>query len=243
MCKRVNRQGAKVIISSRNETELERVKSECMYPENIQVVPIDLSDAEKIDEAWKEVVKRAGSIDILINNAGLSQRSSAIETKDDVARKIMEVNFFSAVKLTKLVLHDMIERNRGHIVVISSLVGKFGTPKRSSYSASKHAIQGYFESLRAEVWKNNIRVSLICPGYVRTNISVNAIDASGGKHGKMDQNQQKGRSPDACAKAIVKAIKRNKREVYFGGKEIIAIYLKRFFPYLLWKIVKKLEVK
>ncbi len=243
LTKLLNANGAKLIISARRESELQRVKDECDHPNDIEIIPLDLSSQDSINKGWQQIQKNNIHIDILINNAGISQRLAALETDDVTERKIMEVNYFSPIKLSKMVLPGMIEKGGGHIVLISSLVGKFGTAKRSSYAASKHALHGYFESLRAENWKNNVHVSLICPGYVHTNISVNAMGKNGAKHGIMDLNQQRGKSAESCANAIIQAIEKNKKEIYFGGKEIVAIYLKRFFPNLLWKVVKKLSIK
>ena len=243
LTKQLNVRGAKLIISARREEELLRVKQECEFPDAIEILPMDLSDKDSIEQAWEKIRSQKTSIDILINNAGISQRLDALKTDEQTERKIMEVNYFSPVRLSKLVLPGMITRGAGHIVLISSLVGKFGTSKRSSYAASKHALHGYFESLRAENWQNNIHVTLVCPGYIHTNISVNAMASGGEKYGVMDQNQLQGKTPESCAKAIIRAIENNRREILFGGKELIAVYLKRFFPNLLWKVVKKLSIK
>ena len=155
----------------------------------------------------------------------------------------MEVNFFGAITLTKFILPQWQKQQSGHLVVISSLVGKFGTPLRSTYAASKHALHGYFDSLRAEVWRDNIQVTLICPGYVNTPISFNALTATGEKLNQMSENQAQGISPEQCAKGIVKAIKNNKEEVYIGKIEVLAIYLKRFFPNIFSKLVRNFVPK
>ena len=119
----------------------------------------------------------------------------------------------------------MCENQRSQIfyVVISSLVGKFGTPLRSAYAASKHALHGFFESLRAETWRKNIQVSMVCPGYIKTNISLNAITASGEKHNHMDANQQKGMPAEVCARKILEAVAAGKQEIIIGGKVTFGI--------------------
>ena len=155
----------------------------------------------------------------------------------------MEVNFFGTVALTKLILPHFISRNSGHFAVISSLVGKFGSPFRSSYAASKHALHGFFDTLRAEHFQENIAVTMICPGFIRTNVSVNALTADGTALGQMDEAQQKGMSPEDCAAEIFSAITGKKEEVNIGGKETMAIYVKRFFPGIFSKIIKKAKVR
>lgn len=129
----------------------------------------------------------------------------------------------------------------GHIVVISSLVGKFGTKGRSAYSASKHALHGYFDSLRNEI-DTQIKISIICPGYIKTNLSYNALLANGNRQNKMDDAQANGMPADECANQVIKAIKAGKEEVYIGGKEKYAVLLKRYFPRIFSKIVRKAKV-
>ena len=149
----------------------------------------------------------------------------------------------SVVELTKAVLPQLFKQNAGYFVVTSSIAGKVGTPMRSAYCASKHALHGYFDSLRAELWPQNIGVSLICPGYIKTDISLNAVGANGEKFGKMDKNQEQGMTVEACTSKIISAVKAEKREAYIGGKEVLAVYLKRFFPSILARIVKNYKVE
>ncbi len=176
----------------------------------------------------------------MVHNAGISQRSYIKDTDLDVYRKLMDVNFYSTVAITKAILPYMIKQQSGHFIVISSVAGKIGTIMRSGYNASKHALQGFYDSLRAESYNDNIKVTTICPGYIRTNISVNAINEKGGKFGKMDSNQEKGIAPEECARQILNAVKKDKKEIYIGGlKEVAAIYVKRFLPNLLFDQVRK----
>lgn len=233
-----------LILSARREDELEKVKNLCLaYGEaTVEVLAFDLADEKAIQEGYNKIKQMFGGIDILINNGGISQRSAVTETDISVTRKIMDVNFFSYVNVTKAVLPDMIRDNSGHIVVTSSLVGKFGTPMRSAYSSSKHALHGFFDSLRAEVYKHNINVTLFCPGYINTEVSINALKGDGSSHGKMDENQKKGKSANECAWRIMKAIENNRDEAYYGGKEVMGVYIKRFFPWLFSYMVRKLKV-
>ncbi|GAB3521011.1 SDR family oxidoreductase [Emticicia fontis] len=233
------KEGAKLVISARREEELQRVKKNTGLPDtDVLVLPIDVEKQAEFPAKVQEVVKHFGTIDVLFNNAGISQRSSVIESEMEVYHKIMDINFFGVVALTKAVLPVMLKQKSGNIAVTSSVSGKLGTPMRSGYCATKHALHGFFDSLRAEVWKENINVTILCPGYIHTNISINAISGDGGKHGKMDQNQAQGISPEDCAKSIVNAIAQNKQEVYIGRKEVLGVYLKRFFPALLSKIMR-----
>ncbi len=233
------KEGAKLVLSARREEELQRVKKNTGLPDSdVLVLPIDVEKQKEFPSKVQEVVKHFGTIDVLFNNAGISQRSSVLESDMEVYHKIMDINFFGVVSLTKAVLPIMLQQKSGNIAVTSSVSGKVGTPMRSGYCATKHALHGFFDSLRAEVWKENVNITIVCPGYINTNISINAISGDGGKHGKMDQNQATGISPEDCAESIVNAIASNKQEVYIGRKEVLAIYLKRFFPGLLSKIMR-----
>jgi short-subunit dehydrogenase len=177
----------------------------------------------------------------LYHFGGISQRSYANDTSIEVDRKIFEVNFFGTIELTKKVLPTMIEHGGGQIGVTTSIVGKFGFPYRSSYAATKHALHGFFESLRAENVSNNILVSMIIPGRVKTNISVNALDKDGNTHNKMDEGQEKGLSAEISAKIIVKKLEKEKKEILVGGSELIMVYIRRFFPRLYYYLATKVE--
>lgn len=235
----------KIIISARRESELDRVRQSC--PENtradIHVLPVDLSDLDSLDAAAEKALKIHGHIDVLFHNGGVSQRSLALDTSFGVDQHLMNVNFLSTVKLTKKVLPGMIQKGGGHILLTSSMVGKFGTPFRSSYAASKHALHGFYEALAAEQWENNIFVTLFCAGYIKTNISLNAITADGSRHNKMDENQAKGKTAGQAASAMIKAVSANRQEVYFGGKEVMGVYLQRYLPSLLRKVVRKMKIR
>ena len=237
------RRGARLILSARSAEGLEDCRQACTIPDRHLVLPLDLADAASLKEASRHALEKRGSIDILINNGGIGQRSLVADTRLEVDRGSMEVNFFGAVTLTKLVLPSMLSRKSGHIVVISSVIGKFGSPFRSSYAASKHALHGFFESLRAELWEAGIRVTMICPGFVRTNISVNALKGDGSTMGSMDAAQAVGMDPDICAEKIARAIEAEANEVYLGGKEKLGVYLQRFVPGLFALIIRKAKVR
>lgn len=239
----LSKQPVKLILSSRNEEKLNEVKEACNHPENIAILTLDLEDYNNLNSKVDEAILLFGSIDILFNNGGISQRSLASETSIEVDKRIMDINYMGTVALTKTLLPHFIERNSGCFVVTSSIVGKVATPLRSSYSASKHALHGFFDSLRAEVYKNNIKVTLACPGFVQTNVSINALTGDGSPQNKMDNATDNGLTSEAYVKHLLKAVKNEKQEVYIGGfKEKLGVYTKRFFPGLLSIMIRKMAV-
>lgn len=241
--KKFSKEGYAVILSSRKMEDLETVKSECAYPDDCAILPLDLADTGSLAEKVQEAINTFGQIDIMFHNGGISQRSLAIETQLEVDRKIMEVNFFGTIALTKAILPHFKNRKSGQFGITSSLVGIIGSPYRSSYAASKHALHGYFDSLRAEHHEDNISVTMICPGFIKTNVSVNAVTGDGQPLNQMDDAQANGMSAEECAKQIFKGLKNKKEEIYIGGKEVMAIYLKRFVPGIFSKILLKVKVR
>jgi dehydrogenase/reductase SDR family member 7B len=177
-----------------------------------------------------------------VHNAGVGQRSPAADTELHVTRRILDVNFLGPVALTRAVLPSMRARQNGHLVVVSSVLGTFGAKRRSSYAASKHALHGYFDSLRAELADEGIRVTLICPGYIRTPISEQALTADGTPHGRADPGQAGGMDPARCAARMVRAIEREQREVVIGGWETAGVWLKRWCPSLLARILRRMRM-
>jgi short-subunit dehydrogenase len=232
--------GAKIVLSSRSEEKLQQlVKQANLAEANYLIIPFDLADTSKAESYVQQIIQKFTRIDFLINNGGTSQRGEVIATSQSVERNLFEINYFAQVALAKAVLPVMIKQQSGHITIVSSIAGKFGFYLRSSYSAAKHALHGYFESLRLEVEKNNVRVLLVCPGKINTNISNNAILADGSKHAKMDESHVDAMTAEECAKKILGAIENNKQEILIGRKEILTVYMKRFFPSLLYKILRK----
>lgn len=235
-------QGARLIISSRNRDELFRVKTQCKNPANVHVLSLDLESTDTLAQKAADAIRIFGRIDLLINSGGISQRALAIDTNIETEERIMRVNFWGTVALSKAVLPTMIAQGGGHIVCISSLVGKFGTRFRSAYSASKHALHGYFDSLRSEVFDKKISISIACPGFIKTNVSINALTGDGSAQGTMDDAQEPGMSPAACAAEIVKTIQAKKEEVHIGGKEVKLVLFKRLLPERFSKYMRKAKV-
>lgn len=239
----LSKHNVKLVLSARNEAKLSEVKKACSNPNQVLVLPLDLGNIESFNLKVNEVISTFGKIDILVNNGGISQRSLAKDTNISVDQQLMNINYIGTVALTKAVLSHFIENKQGQFVVTTSIVGKIGTPLRSSYAASKHALHGFFDSLRAENHANNISVTLVCPGFVKTNVSINALTGDGSPQNKMDTATQNGISPNRFARIMVKAIYKKKEEVYIAGaKEKLGVYVKRFFPKLLSTMIRKLSV-
>lgn len=237
-----SRAGARVILSARSEEKLAHLAEACGGETRARVLPMDLSQPENLPAAAEAAWSTWSRLDMLVNNAGMSHRSTARDTSMDTVRRVMEVNFFAPVILTKSVLPKMIGQGGGRIVVVSSIIGKFGAPGRCAYGASKHALHGYFDALRAEEWRNGIRVTLVTPGYVRTNISIAAIGKDGQPHGVMDPGTEAGMDPARCAEVVLRGIRKGRDEILVGGRECMGVFCKRFAPGLLARILRKARV-
>ena len=237
------RRGAAVILSARRRNRLEDLKDRLdrTAPGRCHVVVCDVADASSVERAASAVKELTGSLDILVNNAGMGQRSTALDTRAEVDRALFDVNFFGAVNVTKSILPWMIARGGGQVVVIGSMAGKFGFPLRSAYSASKHALQGYFETLRAELHGLRIGVTLVCPGRVRTEISLHAVTGDGSKHGKMDAALLNGMPAERCARVIADAVLHRRREILIGAPERLLWFIRRFCPPLFDWIVRRVR--
>jgi short-subunit dehydrogenase len=231
---------ARLILSARRENELKRVGANTKLPDlDLMILPFDLSDTKNATGLMAQIMNKFGRIDIVINNGGMSQRGTAAETPEEVSRELMEINYFSAVNITKAALPYMLRQKSGQFVVISSIAGKFGFYLRSSYSAAKHALHGYFESLRLETENAGIKTLIVCPGKIKTSISFNAVDAKGNKHDKMDPSHEEAMTAEECAKIIIDGIIAGKEEILVGGKELAILKIRRFFPKIFSKIIRK----
>ncbi len=239
LCKQLAASDFQLVLSARSESKLVELKAALPNSEIHLVIPLDLEHSEGFQQLAQHVIEQTGRIDYLYNIGGLSQRSEASETPLAIDRRIMEINYFGTVALTKAVLPFMQQQKSGHLVVISSIAGKFGFYLRSAYSASKHALHGFFESLALEEAKNKIHVTIACPGKINTPISMSALDKEGAAHGVMDHNQETGMPVEECVSILIKGVNQHKRELLIGNKEIKAVTLKRFFPKLFWRIIAK----
>lgn len=242
LAKELYNQKAIIIASARRESELIRIKNECNATDDrFMILPLDLSDQSSFKTLVEKAISWKGHVDILINNGGVSQRALITKTTLDVERSLFEVNYFGTVELTRQILPHMIQRKSGHISVISSVLGKLSIPGRSSYCSSKHALHGYFNSLRAEIHNYGIGVSIVCPGYIKTNVSSNALTADGTPHKAMDKTQERGMNADKFTRIMLRKIARGRREFNIGGPEIYAIYLMRFFPWLVFRVQPRIK--
>jgi dehydrogenase/reductase SDR family member 7B len=243
LCHALASRGASLVLSARRADALKQVQAACSNPDQHFALPLDLVAPESFAPAFKNVVERFGRLDILVNCAGISQRGKALETELLVDRHLMELNYFGPVALTKVVLPSMIARGDGQIVVVSSLMGKLALPGRGAYAASKHALHGFFDALRAEVENQGVAVTIVCPGYIRTNASFNALEGDGTPHNKWDKDIKGGMDPEKCARKIVRAIENRCREVDICGKERLGLYLHRYAPGLFHRFARSMKRK
>jgi len=236
------RRGALVVASSNDLAGLERVKATCGEKSGmVKCVPFDLADTDGINETANQQMKEYGRIDFLLNIGGISQRARIEETPLWLDRKIFEINYFGTIALTKAVLPVMIRQKSGHILATSSISGRFGFPLRSAYSASKQALHGFFETLYLENKIHNIRSSVIIPGRVRTLISFHALTPDGKEHGQLDPGLAKGITPEKAAAMIINGIIKNKREILVGKGELIMLHIRRYLPWLFFRIADKIS--
>ena len=237
------KEGAKLILTALEADILEKVKEKALSlgsPE-VLLLPFDLSKIDEVEALANKALQHFGRVDILYNNAGISQRGNTIDTSMEVIKKIMDVNYFAPVILTKALLPGMVQNGGGQLVVTTSIAGRFGFPLRCAYSSSKHALYGFFETIQAEYYDQNIRVTIVCPGRVQTNISFYALEKDGSQHGKLDKGQAGGVTSEQAARKIVNAVAKRKREVLVGRKELLMTYIKRFFPGLAARLTRKIK--
>lgn len=234
----LDRYGAKVILSARRKDMLYQVKLRCQNPDHIAVLPLDLEDLDRLPDKAQAALKTWGNLDIVIHNGGIGQRAYAQNTPLEIDQHIMTVNYFGAVALTKALLPHLLAQRHGHLVVISSLVGKFGTPYRSAYAASKHALHGFFDSLRAEVAAENIQVTLACPGSIQTDITSKAFNPT---RRKFARQAPWSLSAAECARQILSATCRQQEEVLVGRLDTLAVPLKRLAPGLFSKLIQRVR--
>ncbi|MHA7924460.1 MAG: SDR family oxidoreductase [Marinobacter sp.] len=236
--------GDRLVLSARREDELERVAERCRVAAGtatgqVLVLPLDVTDWDSLPGKVETVLAQFGTIDLLVNNAGVSQRSLCKDTDMSVYQKLMDVDVMGQIALTKAVLPHMLERGSGHLAVTSSVAGKVGAPMRTGYCAAKHAVMGFFDALRAEVEGQGVSVSTITPGFIRTDISRNALAGDGSAYGKEDEDIATGMDVTECAEVVFKGLEAKKREIPVGkGKEMAALWIKRISPEALFRMAR-----
>ncbi len=239
---RIARDKPCLVLSARRVEALEQVAAQTKLPErHLLVVPLDLSQPETFTDALKHVINRFGRVDYLVNNGGIGHKSSVLETSDAVVRQIMEVNFFGTIGLTRVVLPQMLKQGGGQITVISSILSRFGAPHVATYAASKHALNGWCESLREELHGKNITIQVIAPGFIRTDVTMKSLDGEGKPCGQNSPAQEKGMEPGQCANRIRKIMKSRKPFAYVGRWELGAIPFKTLFPRLFFWSMRQLS--
>lgn len=236
------KENCNIILSARREENLTEIASRLkLNKENSLVLPIDISDSKSFSSKIEKAVAKFKTIDIVILNAGIAHKSYAVETYEEVDRRIMEVNFMGIILFTKQIIPIMQSQGKGTIAVTSSILGEIGLPLVSTYCASKHAINGYFESLRYEVEKYNINISILSPGFIRTDITKNSLTASGEVFNKDSVAQEKGMPAEKCATKMISAIKKGKKHSYIGGLEVYMPLFSFYFPSLFYYLMKKMH--
>lgn len=233
-----------LILSARNQDKLNEVKNACLkFTKGVAILPLDLEKIDTLTQKAQEAIDLFGMVDVLFNNGGISQRSLIINTDISVDRKLIEVDYLGTVALSKAMLPHFIQNQSGLYVITSSVMGKFGSPYRSGYCGAKHALHGFFDVMRMEHEKDGIKVTIICPGFVNTDVTRNAVIGDGSIYNQQDQKTEDGLEVTEFCKRMIKAVEKGKHEAYIGRKEAIAVYIKRFFPGLLHKIIMKSKVR
>jgi short-subunit dehydrogenase len=234
--------GARLILSARRKEALEEVQQSCGGAE-VRLVPFDLADLDVVPARAAEALACFGGVDIMVHNAGLAARDRVTNTSREVQERLLRTNYLGPALLTQALLPSMLERSGGHFVVISSLSGKYGGPLLSAYAASKHALHGFFESLRAEEHDQGIVITIVVPGFIKTDITAHALTGSGGSFGRVLPIYRNAMGPDECARRILRAVARQRQEVLIGGTEVWTVYLKRWFPSMLSVVVRSHPVR
>ena len=231
--------GAKLILSARREQELARVAKNCKVQEDrIKILPLNLADNGQAEEWVKNALQTFGNIDIVINNGGMGHLGNVTEMSPEVERLVLETNFWGHVNITKAILPYFIKQNKGSIVTIGSILGFFGSPGLAAYSASKHALYGYFESLREELADTNLHIMMVSPGFINTNVTKSSLKADGEVYGKNSAAQEKGMSSTVLAQKLVAAMVQEKDNVTIGKWETLSVPFKKIAPKTFYKAMR-----
>jgi short-subunit dehydrogenase len=229
--------GAKIVISGRNKENLSIAQLD-LKNKGVEVhgVISDVSLEEENEKLIQETLKQYGKIDILINNAGISMRALFADTDVAVIKKVMDINFYGAVYATKYALPHIL-KSKGSIVAMSSIAGYRGLPGRTGYSASKFAMQGFFESLRTELLKKQVHILTACPGFTTSNIRTNSLAEDGGIKGETSMDENKMMSAEKVAEAILSAVIKRKRDLILTNQGKMTVFFNKWIPSFMDKIV------
>jgi dehydrogenase/reductase SDR family member 7B len=229
--------GGQCILSGRNVEALQAVAAGA--EDRCLILPFDTTDQAAIPALVSKAIAFSGNVDVLVNNAGISQRSLAVDTDLSVYQRIIDVDLLAPIALTQALLPHLVERGSGQLVMISSVAGKAGVPMRTAYCAAKHGLIGYADALRAEVAGQGVKVLVVAPGSVRTNVSRNALNADGTVRGVSDKAIDNGIDPDAVARQIWDAVAAGTREMVIAeGMEASIPALRASDPEKLFDMVE-----
>ncbi|PCI99229.1 MAG: short-chain dehydrogenase [Flavobacteriales bacterium] len=232
------KENCKLILSARRVEELNRVRKNInLSDEDVLILPIDLEQHQNANDWTKQVMAKFNRIDVLINNGGISQKSFALETDTAVERKIMDINYFGNVALSKAVAPIMLQQKSGKIAVTTSIIGKFSLPDLTTYSASKHALYGFYDGFRMELRKHNVHVLIVSPGFINTNVAINAIKGDGNLANENSPAMEKGMKTNVFSRKFVKALKSNRNHKYIGKKELLTIPFKLILPNIFYNLM------
>ena len=243
LARQYSKRNINLILSARRAAVLLEVKESCMGHSKIQILPFDIIDFDSAPNQVEKALSFFGRVDVLINNAGISQRSLILDSKFEVFKKIIEIDYLGTVALSRAILPHFISQQSGHYVVVSSVMGKFGSPYRSGYCGAKHALHGFFDVMRMEHQKDNVYVTMVCPGFVATPIALNSIQGDGTALGKDDEATRKGLDVVYFVRKMIHAIDQKKWELSIGGKEKLGVFLKRLSNKLLHNVVIRSRVR
>ncbi len=233
-------EGARLVITSNEPDGLARVAQKTgLAADKILVLPATLENFDA-EDLTKKVIAHFGTIDILINNAGVLQKAFFEDTNEEIERKIMEINYFASIKLTRAAL-PYIKQQKGMVVAVGSLNGRVGAPWMTTYCASKYATIGFFESLRYELLKDKVQVLIIIPGFMNTDITLNAWTGDGSKYGQNSITQKIGMTVDVCARKISNAIKNDRRNLLVGRWEHLFPYIRMACPPFFFWLFRKMH--
>ena len=238
----LSKHGSRLIISSRRTDLLEDIASRHQGTE-IKVIRADMEAHSELADIARRAWEVYDGLDYIFLNAGMSARDLVSETKIDVEKKVMDINFWGPVTITKALLPDLTKSKESHIVLTSSLSGKYGVPKLASYAASKHALHGYFDSLRTETYQTGLKIHIAIPGFIKTDITVAGLKGDGTVNGKMQQSLEKGMDADRCAEIILRKLGKGKEEFVVGGSERHTVFINRLFPGLTKKMIRSRPLK
>ncbi|VDP04562.1 unnamed protein product [Soboliphyme baturini] len=255
--------GCKVLLAARNVDKLQKLRDELMSATAVSTDDhskspeplcyyLDLSRPDSVLDTCRKILAENENVDVVVNNAGVSVRANCLDTTLDVHRYMMEVNYFGHVALTQAMTEHMVGRRpssdsrdiRGRFICIGSVQGLFSIPHRSAYAASKHAFQAYFDCFRAEMTTDNIHVLFVSPGYIKTNLSANALTGDGGKYNKVDSGEEHGADPDVVASRVIDAFLDDKEELIVAPAIAkVAMYMRYLLPHYFFKVMARRALK